>query len=281
MVLTVCGATTVSTLEGAAGCGDRRELVAFEDLFKLLIGELQSGDAGLAQEPLEILTLRDAVLEELVDRGVDAADENRVHRPNSIDGFLLGDAALQTFDVRARGFFVPVDREDQGDVDVEPFVDALFDRRQTLFGAGNLDHHVRTADARPKVLRHRDRALRVVSQQRRDLQADEAVVAARLLEHAGERVARVLDVGNGEIPKECLGILLRADQLAKLIVVVAPGTDRFFEDRRVAGHASQTLIDQSLQLARGEHAATNVIEPYALPGLEQLLQLVAHVDPSP
>ena len=64
------------TLHRAALCLERRELVAVEDLLELLIGKLQAGDAGLAEQMIELFALGDALLQQLVDGRVDSADED-------------------------------------------------------------------------------------------------------------------------------------------------------------------------------------------------------------
>ena len=74
----------------------RGELFAFEDFFELLIGELQTGDSRLAEQVVELFAFRDAILQELVNGGVDAADEDGVHRPNFVDGFALVERVAAT-----------------------------------------------------------------------------------------------------------------------------------------------------------------------------------------
>jgi hypothetical protein len=54
------------------------------------------------------------------------------------------------------------------------------------------------------------------------------------------------------------------------------GADGLLEDGRIAGHAAQSSLDEASEFARAEHAAAQVVEPYALPGIEQLLHLVLH-----
>ena len=141
--------------------------------------------------------------------------KTRVDRTDLIDRLTITGPALQAFDVGARRLLVHLDREDQRNVDVVAAIDRLFDRRQALFGAGNFDHHVGAVNASPQLLDHRNGAGRIVSQQRRDLQADESVVSARRVVDRTKGVARALDILDGKIPEERVGAFLRSDQLAQ------------------------------------------------------------------
>ena len=56
----------------------------------------------------------------------------------------------------------------------------------------------------------------------------------------------------------------RVRRFEDLLVIGASG-DGLFEDRRVGGHAAQAVfIDQAAQLAAGDQAAANVVEPHRL-----------------
>ncbi len=111
------------------------------------------------------LALVDAGLQQFVDRRIDAADEDAVDRTNPVDRQAFIDAPLQAADKRLRGFFIELDCEDQRHVDVDAFGDALFYRRNALFGARNFHHEVRPVHALPKVLGHRNGTFGVVSEQ--------------------------------------------------------------------------------------------------------------------
>ena len=108
-MLTVSGPTTVSTYMRSGYCGffvdvDAQsgrwtappaaltggEVFSEEDLFELLVGKLEIGDPGLAEQPFELFTFGDARLKQLVDCAVDPADEDRVDRANLVDRLALG-----------------------------------------------------------------------------------------------------------------------------------------------------------------------------------------------
>ena len=113
-MLTVSGPTTFSTYIRSGYCGffveveahsgrwtappfalTGGERVAVEDLLELLVGELEICDSGLAKQRLELFAFAYAVLQKLVDGGVDAADEDRVDRTDCVDRFALGNAPLR------------------------------------------------------------------------------------------------------------------------------------------------------------------------------------------
>src|SRR5262249_13391202 len=58
-------------------------------------------------------------------------------------------------------------------------------------------------------------------------------------------------------------------QRQQLVVVVAAAADGVLEDRRVRRHAPEPVVDERLQLTRAEHAAAQIIQPYALAQVEQ------------
>ena len=76
----------------------------------------------------------------------------------------------ERIDVGVRDGIVRVDREQQRDVDVDPLVQRLLDRRYALGCAGDLDHHVRAVEPPPVVADLDERAVGVVRQLRGHLQ---------------------------------------------------------------------------------------------------------------
>ena len=54
-------------------------------------------------------------------------------------------------------------------------------------------------------------------------------------------------------------------EVAELLVVVGAGADRLLEDRRVGGEAADAAVDPRGELAAGEPAPAEVVEPRALP----------------
>src|SRR5207245_4004638 len=60
------------------------------------------------------------------------------------------------------------------------------------------------------------------------------------------------------------------------MVVIGAASDRVLEDRRVGRHTAQPIVDHSLELARLEHSSSQVVEPHALPEVEQRLHARFH-----
>src|SRR5262249_47917198 len=120
--------------------------LAAEHLFEPLISQLRVCDRDSPLERSKVLLLLfvaglcDQTVESLVDRSVDSAHEEACDRGNLVDRFAFGDAALEPAQVRFHRSLISLEREQQSDVDIDAFVDALLDGRNALGCARNLDH---------------------------------------------------------------------------------------------------------------------------------------------
>src|SRR5204863_9276945 len=127
------------------------------------IGELRVGDRGFATERVDLLAffgcgaLEDRV-EPLVDLAVDAAHKEAGDGSNVLDVLPGGNALLQASHVRLDDSSVCVEREQQGDVDVQPTRDQATYRIGTFDCPRHLDHHVRPVDRGPEPRRLAHRA---------------------------------------------------------------------------------------------------------------------------
>ena len=105
---------------------------------------------------------------------------------------------LQPLNVRFRhadiGFFA----EQKGDIYVHAFTDQLFDGRNARFGSRHFNHDVFAPYFLPEAPRFFQCSLRVVSQKRRDLQADESIAPACLLVNRLQNISGVLNIANGD-----------------------------------------------------------------------------------
>ena len=88
--------------------------------------------------------------EQGVDRRVDAADEEAGHAGHVAQVAALGGAFLEPGDVGARHLLVSLLREQQRDVDVDPFADQWLDRRNAFGRRRHFDHDVRPVDLPPQ-----------------------------------------------------------------------------------------------------------------------------------
>lgn len=254
-----------------------RERFTLEEFLKFLIRHFEVRDAGLSKQGRQRrFTLVDLCLNQLIDRRVDATYEYRVDGADAIDRLTFGDSPFEAAHVRARRLLVHFHGEDQGDIDVNAGVDCLFDGGDALIRPGDLHHQIWPVHAGPQFLGHRDRSGGVVRQQRGNFEADKSVVAARRIVDAAERVACIPNIPHGKLPEQGLRGRVVLDEVAELVVVIVSRADGFFEDRRIARHSAQPLVDESLQFAGGKHAAAQIVQPYALAGVEQFLQLVFH-----
>src|SRR5690606_11085901 len=110
-------------------------------------------------------------------------------------------------------------------------------------------------------------------QLRVDLDRHVAVEAVALVVDRSQDRERVLDVLGDELPVALLDRRVSCEQLAELVVVVAARRHRLLEDGRVRGDAAHAALDTTAQLAAGDPAALQVVEPRALALLaEQVVQ---------
>ena len=274
------GAGPQAPLAARAGFAQLVPARTGKELLVALIGHLRVGDGRLAQQlvqrPLLLRILRLAGLlgQDLVDLGVHAADEKARHAGHLAEVAAIFVQLLQPCEVSLDHLRVAIDRKDQGDVDVVALGDLVEDRGQSFLGRGDLHHHVRPPAALAQVLGHPDRAARVVGERRRDLDADESVLALCLVVDGAEGVGRRLDVLDHQLPQHLGRLLLLTHQLDHRLVVVGRAADRLLEDRRVGGHAGQAFVAQSGQLAGADELAADVVEPQGLTDLLQLLDRV-------
>ena len=161
-----------------------------------------------------------------------------------------------------------------------PSLEALLDGGEALGGARDLHEEVGLVDVSPQPSRRLDRAGGVASELGGDLDGDEAITSAAAVVHRAQDGERVLDVGLHELPVRLLDGLALAHELGELLVVVGRAGDGLGEDRRVRRDAAHAALDPLLQLAAGDPAPLQVVEPRALPLLlVQVVQLAHAVRP--
>ncbi len=245
-------------------------------LLEPFVGQLGVGDPGLAIEPfqppglLRVTGGGDLRGQQLVDLAVDPADEEAGDAVDPGEVAPLGAEVLQAGEEGLGNGRVALDREDQGDVDVDSLAEHLADRREPGSGGGDLDHHIGTLAAAPELARHLDCPLGRARHRRGDLDADKAVVALRLVVDGPEDVGCGLDVLDHQLPKNLFGLSLGCDQPDHGFVVVRRAADRLLEYGRVGGDAADSLVAQPGQLTRADQLAADVVVPEALALRQQL-----------
>ena len=170
-------------------CAPGRKLVPArpgKQLLVFLIGELRVGDGDLALQRGQPLLLAgivgagDLLVELLVDRAVDAADEE-ARDARDMGGIAAGlDVFFQSREICLGDLDIDLLREQQRDVDADAFADQMLDRGKAFRCRRHLHHQVLAADVIPEPLGLGDGALGIHREIRRDLQADKAVVAVEL-----------------------------------------------------------------------------------------------------
>src|SRR5439155_3990827 len=109
---------------------------------------------------------------------------------------------------------------------------------------------------------------------RRQLDGHEAVLAPALLVDGAEDVERGRDVGHDHRPVRLLDTEALLGQRPELLVVVGGALDRLLEDRGVRREAPDAVGRHLLELAGGDVAPLDVVEPRTLAELlTELLQL--------
>ena len=238
-----------------------------EEVSETLIRHLRVGDRGLAVEALErLLFFRigggvDLLGQGLVDLRVHAADEKARHAGDLRQVSPLAVQRLEAGQVRVDHLGVAVDREDQRHVDVVALRDLVPDRGHAFLRGGDLDHHIRPAAPLAQVLCPLDGLARVVGDRRRDLDANESVLALRSVVDRPERVGGGLDVLDHQPPQHLGRLLPGPHQLDHRLVVVGRAADGFFEDGRVGGDPGQAFIAQAPELTRADQLAADVVQP--------------------
>jgi hypothetical protein len=232
---------------------------------------LAVGDGGFAFEVAEagllarIVGLGDSLVEQLIDRSVDAAHEKARHarhrrRIAAPDGSLL-----QARHVGLDDPLIDLARKQQRDVDVDAFRSQRMDRRQARRRSRHLDHQVPAIDLAPETLGFGDGALRVHRDVGRDLDADEAVRPLGRIENRTQNIGSMLDVLDGEALIEFAGrAILHVQHRSDRFVVFVGMADRLFEDRGVRSDPMKPVVDQSLQTAVDHEPAREKIEPHRL-----------------
>src|SRR5450830_1309000 len=266
------GARPQDALHLGARGGDELPVAAAKVAAKALVDDLGVGHRGRALERFEPPPLRhvgagglDPLVQQPVDQRVDARHEEARHRRRGADREIVLQSVLERLEVGVGDGLVLTHREQEGDVDVEALPQRLEDRRHALAGAGDLDHHVGAVHGGEKALGLGDGLLRVVGIGGRDLDGDEAVLAAAAQIHGREHVAG----GAHVFDRQAVEDLLRAQALARepqdLLVVARPGAHGLLEDGRVAGDAAEAVaVDHPPETAAGHKIAADVVEPGAL-----------------
>ena len=251
-------------LDRGAGVAQGGEALALEHVLERAVGGARVGEPRAAREVGAA-----GGLEALVDLGVDARDEERRDRV-AVERLALLVPALHRVHERLHHPLVGGDREEQRDVDVQPLVERLLDRRDARVGGRDLDHHVGAIDQAPVLARLLERALGVVGEPRRDLERHVAVLGARLVVDRTQHVARELHVLDRHPAVDLACAEPLAGERLELGVVVRRAEDRLLEDRRIRRHAAQrVLLDHAPELARVDRAAPDLVEPHARPGRGQ------------
>jgi hypothetical protein len=170
---------------------------------------------------------------------------------------------------------VPVEGEDQGDVDADAFGQDLSDRGNAGLGRWDLDEEIRPVRVPVELGGRVERARGVVGEPRRNLERDPAVDTVRPLPDREELVGRATQVVDRELEERLLAGGAAAGAAEDALVVGAAARERVGEDRRVRRQAGDAeLADVTVERPVVEQVAGDVVEPEALARLVQVLRRV-------
>ena len=267
--------------------GQTLPALAGDDVLIGGIGRLGIGNGCGAEQLLDVGALSrvlgraEGCVQPLVNEGVEPADKKAGHTADLVEVSVLGAQLLQAGNIGAGNRLIHLDCEQQGDVDIGAFADQLSDGRNTSLGGRDFDHDILTVNRRPQPPRLFDRPVRIVRQMGRNLKADIAVSPVRLVVDWRQDIGGHLNILDGQ---PFINVFARADPLFDqgpqgLVVIGALGQG-LLENRRVGGDSTHPVVlDQGVQLARGNQAASNIVIPDALAEVVDLSQRVFHASP--
>src|SRR3989441_6174147 len=252
---------------------ERPPLPPLQQLAEPGVAKLRVRDRDLAAQARGSPALR---VETTVYLCVDATHEDRRDRCDPVDRLPGFAPRFQGPHIRLGDLPVVLEREQQRDIDVYAVGQETLDRRPSLARPGHLDHHVRPVDRGPQSPGLSDRARGITREGRRHFKRDESIGALRRVIDRAKRIRGGAHVFSGqEFEDLSIGSGRRGDPRERSVVIGA-AADRVLEDRRVGRHTAQPVVDHPLELAGLQHAASEVVEPDALPEVEQGLHARFH-----
>src|SRR5208283_305043 len=153
------GARPEHALTVGAFAGQRLPPGPTEEALVAPVGELGIGNRHLAEHAVEesSASFVDAFAAGLADSlfhlGVNTTDEETGYRGQPSHLLALLCPPLEPTQVGLRNAGIRLLAEEERDVDVDAFADALLDGRDTLGRAGDFNHHIRRAERLPKPAR--------------------------------------------------------------------------------------------------------------------------------
>src|SRR5690606_31374244 len=105
----------------------------------------------------------------------------------------------------------------------------------------------------------------IARQGRGDFETDETVRAARLVVHTAQRIGSGLNVLDDQLIVDFRRGSAEPREPADIIVVLLVLRDGLVKDRGIRGDARHTVLaDRLREIAAGQEAPFDIVEPYAL-----------------
>jgi hypothetical protein len=176
---------------------------------------------------------------------------------------------------------MPLEREDERDVDRAPGGDRVLDRPDPGLGRGDLHVEIPLVDELVQPFRLLEGLVALVGEIRVDLDGDEAVDTVGAVPGRAHEIAGVLDVLGREREEDLLDVVVALELRAELVVVPLSGGERLLEDGRVRGDADHCiLVHESGEMAGLEHLSRKRIDPDADAVLRKLMQAATRHSPT-
>src|SRR5579885_3596567 len=278
------GAGPQRSLHHCAAMLERLEARRVEDFLEILVDQAGIGDTGLALKRFESLLLGgvarclDALVKQLIDERVDAADEEAGDRGDAADILSLRVAILQRVQIGIGNLAIDLTGEDEGDVDVDAFGEGLAHGGDALWRGWNLNHQIGPVNHLPETAHLLERAFGVVGEVGRNFQADVAIVAARAVIDGTQHIGDGTDIGYHQRLVDLAGAFALTDQLIHLLIVSVSLADGFIENGGVRGDAGDAVLyEQVLKHAILQLRPVDIVIPDALSQGFQFAQRIGHI----
>ncbi len=190
----------------------------------------------------------------------------------------VGPGALEAGEERVHHGLVPLEGEDEGDVDADARGEGLGDGRQPLAAGGDLDEEVGAVHEPPQRLGLGDGEGAVGAQARVDLDRDPAVEGVGAVVHRPQDIARPPDVVGREGAHRFADVDVAEGQVADLLVVRGSFRQGLLEDRRVGRDADDVPgLDELREVAGAEPLTGQVVQPHGDARCGQVGEGIGHV----
>src|SRR5258706_13172030 len=249
----------------------RLEAWRAENVLEILVHQASIGNGSLALQGLQLLLFgtiiggRNLILEQLIDKRIDTADEETGDGRDMADVLARGITIFHGRNVGLSYLAVIFNGEDQRNVNIDSLGQGLLNGRNTPRRPRYLDHQVRAVHHFPETPHFRECAFGIVCQIGGNFQAHKTILLARCLVDRAQPVRHSLNILYDERFVDITRTLARPDQIRYLLIISVTLTDRLLKDGRISRNTTHPIfIQQASELTRNKLAPVNIIVPDTL-----------------